>query len=332
MRHAVQSDAVLTAFAAINVLREDPDFNLHTISVYAPRDRHVNEFLERVVRRVEEDVASYLTADTVVTMTAAAGDNPIGLLKFSEPGLSTPFIIMTVSEFPNFANSGSGEFAHITSATPLDALTWTVPVRCGSSLVYTPRLLLPGLMMYAFSTNQRMFNALSSVLRYREVNGYDMQVEKTRALFEDDRSGTRNVVTDAPSLDSASGDAAEDSSQPAAPASTYDAECTTELKRHISESSWDILDMFARWFLEQPTLQMSDITMPRGYDVTALTYLHNYARQQLYLNHGMSALDVIILSSKASVVNRVGFAAFLVMPYFLLANSFTYEIVSTMYF
>ena len=281
MDYAMHQEAVLTAYNAINSLKQDAPSVARSLALYAPRGSTRDQFVSGLMEAIRD---AGLEGAEVFAKTAAVSG--VAFVTLAETGGPASYVLVTVTDFPTFTAPP------ISADTPLDDITWSLPVLCCGKTWY-PRFLLPELQRVAFGGVAKLHAILGQAIAAREAAGWDMPTEKTEKWF--------NKVP-APAADT----------PPPAYLNEVDMEC-------LCDDAWDGMAEFAAWLIQLETLPLARIQLPYGFDLNSLAYLHTLARHQYQFATAttQTPLSTYIYASMASPMHRLGLSALLVLPFFM---------------
>jgi hypothetical protein len=284
MDYAMHQEAVLTAYNAINSLRQDTPAAVRSLALYAPRGVKRDDFVVGLMDAVRD--AGLEGAEIYAKIAYTSGVTFVSLAERDGPAT---YVLVTVTDFPVFVAPP------VAPTTPLEDITWSLPVLCSGKTWY-PRFLLPELQRVAFAGAVKLHAILGKTIADREAAGWDMPTEKTEKWF-----------AKVPSTAAAG-------SPPPAYTNAVDMEC-------LCDDAWDGLAAFAAWLIQQEFLPLDRVQLPFGFDTNSLAYLHAFARQRHHCCPAETPLSAYIYASMASPMHRVGFTVLLILPFFLGTNN-----------
>ena len=281
MDYAMHQEAVLTAYNVVDSLKQDTPSVARSLALYAPRGTTRDEFVSELLEIIRD---TGLEGAEVFAKTAAASG--VTFVTFAETGGPASYVLVTVSDFPVFTAPP------VSAVTPLDDITWSLPVVCCGKTWY-PRFLLPELQRLAFSEATKLHAIFGHAIDTREAAGWDMPTDKTEKWF--------NKIP-APAAET----------PPPAYLHEVDMEC-------LCDDAWDGIAEFAAWLIQLETLPLARIQLPYGFDLNSLMYLHTLARHQYQFaaTTTQTPLTTYIYASMASPMHRLGLSALLVLPFFM---------------
>lgn len=288
MSYAMCQEAVMTAYAAINSLRQDTAAVAKSLSLYAPRGVGRDAFVAGLMGAVRDS-----GLEGAEVYTRPPGVSGVAFVTLNETGAAMGFVLATVSEFP-VLDVLPGE-------APLEDITWSLPLVCCGKTWY-PRFLLPELQRIAFAANPKLEGMLSRAIADRLAAGWEMPAEKTAKWFT---SAVPLAVTVS----------AKQAAEPA--------EASPSPDEHVfpafSSEAWATMTAFASWLIQFEYIPVDEFVLPPGFNIQPLLYLHFAARHESAAPDAFSAYAWAV---KRSPMYAPGMWTLLLLPYFMEGCAF----------